>query len=52
MKTLLLVEWSCSKEIINERGPYNLVEWSCGNKKKKSTVEPNFWSNGRALKKE
>ena len=27
-----MVEWSCTKERLNERGPYNLVEWSCTNK--------------------
>ena len=48
-----MVEWSCTKEIINERGPYNLVEWPCANKKKKKINEdPSFRSNGRALKKE
>ena len=24
-----MVEWSCTKERINERGLYNLVEWLC-----------------------
>ena len=33
-----MVEWSCTKEIINERGPYNLVEWPCANKKKKKSM--------------
>ena len=47
-----MVEWSCTKEIINERGPYNLVEWPCANKKKKINEDPSFRSNGRALKKE
>ena len=34
------------KERINERGPYNLVEWSCANKKKINqwNEDPNFWS--------
>ena len=31
-----LVEWSCTKEGINERGPYTFVEWSCANKTNKS----------------
>ena len=26
----------CTKERINERGPYNLVEWPCTNKRNKS----------------
>ena len=31
-----MVELSCTKERLNERGPYNLVEWSCTNKINKS----------------
>ena len=31
-----MVEWSCTKERLNERGPYIFVEWSCGNKRNKS----------------
>ena len=31
-----MVEWSCTKERLNERGPYILVEWSCANKRNKS----------------
>ena len=30
-----MVEWSCTKEKINER-PYVLVEWSCAHKRNKS----------------
>ena len=33
-----LVEWSCTKEIINERGPYNLAEWLCANNKSMWTL--------------
>ena len=31
-----MVEWSCSKERINEREPYIFAEWSCVNKWNKS----------------
>ena len=31
-----MVEWSCTKERLNEREPYILVESSCTNKKNKS----------------
>ena len=31
-----MVEWSCTKEKINERGPYISVEWSCANKRSES----------------
>ena len=31
-----MVEWSCTKERINERGPYILAEWSCANIRNKS----------------
>ena len=31
-----MVEWSCTKEKINERRPYILVEWSCAHKRNKS----------------
>ena len=31
-----LVEWSCTNESLNERGPYIFVEWSCANKRNKS----------------
>ena len=31
-----MVEWSCTKERINERGQDILVEWSCANKRSKS----------------
>ena len=31
-----MVEWSCTKERLNERGSYIFVEWSCANKKNKS----------------
>ena len=31
-----------NKERINERGSYNLVEWSCTNKRKKINEDPNF----------
>ena len=31
-----MVEWSCTKERINERGPCIFVEWSCANKINKS----------------
>ena len=37
-----MVEWSCTKERLNEREPYNLVEWSCTNKKNKSVGTLNF----------
>ena len=36
MRTLILVEWLCTKERLNERGPYTLVEWSCVNMRNKS----------------
>ena len=41
-----MVEWSCTKEKINERRPYILVEWSCAHKKINQS-EPRFlveWS--------
>ena len=31
-----MVEWSCTKERLNERGPYIFVEWSCAYKRNKS----------------
>ena len=31
-----MVEWLCTKERLNERGPYILVEWSCAKKRNKS----------------
>ena len=31
-----MVEWLCTKERLNERGPYILVQWSCANKRNKS----------------
>ena len=31
-----MVDWSCKKEILNERGPYIFAEWPCANKRKKS----------------
>ena len=31
-----MVECSCTKEGINERGPYIFVEWSCANERYKS----------------
>ena len=31
-----MVEWSCTKERLNERGPYIFVEWSCAYKINKS----------------
>ena len=31
-----MVEWSCTKERLNERGPYIFVEWWCANKRNKS----------------
>ena len=31
-----MVEWSCTKERLNERGPYIFVEWSFANKINKS----------------
>ena len=31
-----MVEWSCTEERINKRGPYIFVEWSCTNKINKS----------------
>ena len=31
-----MVEWSCTIERLNERGPYILVEWSCAKKRKRS----------------
>ena len=31
-----MVEWSCTKERLNERGPYIFVEWLCANKINKS----------------
>ena len=34
--TLILVEWSCTKERLNERGPHIFVEWSCAYKRNKS----------------
>ena len=34
MRTLItLVEWSCSKVIINGRGPQILIKWLCAYKK-------------------
>ena len=36
-----MVEWSCTKERLNERGPYILVEWSCAKKRNKSVGTPN-----------
>ena len=35
-ETWFLIEWSCTKERLHERGPYILVEWSCANKRNKS----------------
>ena len=32
----MLLEWSCTKERKNDRGPYIIVEWSCANKRNKS----------------
>ena len=40
------------KERINEREPYISVEWLRVHKKKKINQDPNFWSNGRAEKKD
>ena len=37
-----MVEWSCKKERLNERGPYILVEWSCANKRNKSVGKLHF----------
>ena len=31
-----MVEWSCIKERLNERGPYIFVKSSCANKRNKS----------------
>ena len=31
-----MVEWSCTKERLNERRPYIFVEWSCAYKRNKS----------------
>ena len=31
-----MVEWSCTKERLNERRPYIFVELSCANKRNKS----------------
>ena len=31
-----MVEWSCTKERLNEKGPYIFVKWSCANKRNKS----------------
>ena len=31
-----MVEWSCTKERINERRPYTFAEWSCAHKRNKS----------------
>ena len=36
-----MVEWSCTKERLNERGPYILVEWSCANKRNKGVATLN-----------
>ena len=36
MRTLIFGQMVCTKERINERGPYNLVEWPCTNKRNKS----------------
>ena len=36
-----MVEWSCTNERLNERGPYILVEWSCANKINKSVGKLN-----------
>ena len=30
-----MVERSCTKERLNERGPYIFVEWTCANKRNK-----------------
>ena len=37
-----MLKWSCTKERINERGPYNFVEWSCANKINRAVENLNF----------
>ena len=37
-----MVEWSCTKERLNEREPYISVEWSCAIKRNNSVGTLNF----------
>ena len=47
-----MVEWSCTKERINERRPYVFVEWSRAHKKKLINEDHVFLSNGGVQIKE
>ena len=53
-RTLIFGRMAVQKGRMYERGPYILVERSCGNKINKLMINenPNFWLNDCPLKKE